>query len=134
VELPYYPTVETLAAWCDVLIVAAAASDATRGLVGAPALAALGRDGWLVNVSRGSLVDEAALTAALAAGAIGGAALDVFADEPAVPLTLAESDRTLLTPHIGSATVETRWRMGDLLLANIDAYLAGRSPPTIVRA
>jgi len=114
-----------LAEWADVLVVACAANAETAGLVDARVLAALGRDGCLVNVSRGAVVDEAALIAALEAGTIAGAALDVYADEPQVPEALRQADNTVLTPHVASATVECRAAMADLVLANVDAQLAG---------
>ena len=95
-------------------------------------LAALGADGFLVNIARGSVVDEQALAAALERGEIAGAALDVFASEPHVPHALRGSERTLLTPHVGSATADARRAMADLVLANIDAFLAGKALPTPV--
>lgn len=115
-----------LAGWADVLVVACAANAETAGLVNADVLAALGPDGCLVNVSRGAVVDEAALIAALEAGTIAGAALDVFANEPHVPAALQQAANTVLTPHVASATVECRAAMADLVLANVDALLAGR--------
>jgi lactate dehydrogenase-like 2-hydroxyacid dehydrogenase len=122
----YFASAFELAEWADVLVVACAATGETKGLVGEALLLALGPQGILVNVSRGSVVDEKALMAALDSGAIAGAALDVFADEPVVPERLLRSERTVLTPHVGSATVETRQAMADLVLANITAFLAGR--------
>lgn len=130
VDLPFHPDAASLAAASDVLIVAAAASAETRHLIDARVLEALGPGGVLVNVARGSVVDEAALVAAIEGGRIAGAALDVFADEPNVSSALIDSDRTMLTPHIASATVETRAAMAALVLDNIDAFLAGRPLPT----
>ena len=95
-------------------------------------LAALGPQGVLVNVARGSLVDEAALVAALATGQLGGAALDVFEDEPRVPRALWEMPNVVLTPHMASATHETRADMARLLLANLDAHFAGQPLPAAV--
>ncbi len=115
-----------LAAAVDVLIVAAAASSSTSNLINADVLKALGKDGMLVNIARGSIVDEPALVKAIETGAIAGAALDVFADEPNVPAELVASDRVVLTPHIASGTVDTRRAMGELMLANLDAYAAGK--------
>lgn len=133
-ECPYdfVPSVEELAARADILVVACAANAATQNLVDAKVLAALGAGGTLVNISRGSVVDEAALEQAIATNRLAGAALDVFADEPHVPEAFRLSDRTVLAPHIGSATVETRKAMADLVLANIDAFTSGSAPVTPV--
>ena len=116
----------------DVLVVACSANESTRHIVGADVLDALGPDGWLVNVSRGSVVDEAALIQALETGRIAGAALDVFENEPRVPDALRTSPKAVLTPHIASATIETRRTMAELVLANLDAVLRGEEPPTPV--
>ena len=124
--------VAELAAACDVLIVAAAAGPGTRHMIDAGVLAALGPMGVLVNVARGSLVDEAALVAALESGGLGGAALDVFEHEPDVPEALRAMPETVLAPHVGSATVDTRRAMADLVLANLDAHFAGQPLPTAV--
>ncbi|MGC1271169.1 MAG: 2-hydroxyacid dehydrogenase [Croceibacterium sp.] len=128
----YLPDPVELARWADVLVVACAATDETRNLVDAEVLAALGPRGVLINVARGSVVDEAALIAALASGTIEGAALDVFADEPRVPDALRAASNTVLTPHIASATAETRQAMADLVMANIDAVLAGTPLPSAI--
>ncbi|WP_225780807.1 2-hydroxyacid dehydrogenase [Xenophilus sp. Marseille-Q4582] len=117
------PSLQALAQWADFLIVACAGGEATRGLVTAEVLAALGPAGYLVNVARGSVIDEAALVAALQAGTLGGAALDVFADEPNVPPALFALDNVVLLPHVGSATAQTRRAMGDLLIANVDSFV-----------
>ncbi len=121
-----YPSPEALAAAVDVLIVAAAASSSTANLINADVLKALGKDGMLVNIARGSIVDEPALVQAIEKDAIAGAALDVFADEPNVPAALIASDRVVLTPHVASGTVDTRRAMGELMLSNLDAYAAGK--------
>ncbi len=89
-------------------------------------LDALGPDGALVNIARGSIVDEPALVAALQAGTLGGAALDVFVDEPHVPPELLAMDNVVLTPHIASATHETRRAMGQLMLDNLAAFFEGK--------
>lgn len=122
----------SLARSCDVLIVACAANEHTRSLVSDEVLTALGASGYLVNIARGSVVDEDALIEALKSGRLGGAALDVFANEPNVPSELADCDRVVLTPHIGSATAETRRAMADAVLANLDAFFAGRPVPNEV--
>jgi len=89
-------------------------------------LRALGKDGYLVNVARGSVVDEAALVEALTSGTIAGAGLDVFENEPNVPAPLLALDNVVLTPHVGSATWQTRQAMADLAFGNLAAHFAGR--------
>ncbi|MCL4762546.1 MAG: 2-hydroxyacid dehydrogenase [Burkholderiales bacterium] len=126
----FVPDLVALAQESDVLIVACPGGPATRNLVGAEVIAALGKKGTLVNIARGSIVDEPALVAALEAGALGAAGLDVFVDEPNVPAALLAMDNVVLLPHIGSATRETRQAMGDLCKANLDAWFAGRPLPT----
>ena len=125
-DFPYFSTAAALAAEVDVLIIAAAASNATTKIIDKTVLDALGQDGLLVNVARGSIVDEPALISAITSGSIAGAALDVFADEPRVPKALIESDRVVLTPHIASGTTDTRLAMGNLMLANLDAFASGK--------
>lgn len=128
----YEPTLVGLAASVDFLVVCAYGGDDTRGLVNADVLRALGRDGVLVNVGRGSVVDEAALIAALQAGVIAGAALDVYADEPRVPEALCALPNVVLTPHSASATTQTRRAMSDLVFANLVAHFKGEPLPTPV--
>ena len=108
------------------MVVLTPGGDGTRHLVNRDVLDALGPDGFLVNVARGSVVDEDALVEALAEHRIAGAGLDVFADEPHVPEQLLTLDNVVLTPHIASATVATREAMARLVMDNIDAHLAGR--------
>lgn len=121
-----------LARWADYLVVACPGGAATRHLINAMVLEALGPQGVLVNVARGSVVDQAALTAALAAGRLGGAALDVFDNEPGIPPALAGLDNVVLTPHIAGSTRET-WREAfDLMQSNVAAFLAGQPLPTAV--
>ncbi|MEK1851170.1 MAG: 2-hydroxyacid dehydrogenase [Phyllobacterium sp.] len=133
-DVPYvfYDTIVGLAANCDVLIIAAAASAETRHVVNSDVLEALGPKGSLVNIARGSLVDEAALVAALGEGKIAGAALDVFEHEPHVPEAFFEMKNVVLTPHVASATHETRGAMADLVLANLDAQFTGKPLPAAV--
>ncbi|EZP52490.1 NAD(P)-dependent oxidoreductase [Sphingomonas sp. RIT328] len=121
----------TLAAESDVLFLAAAAGRETHHAVDAAVLAALGRQGVLVNVARGALVDQDALIAALAEGRIAGAGLDVFADEPTVPAALHRDD-VVLSPHQGSATVAARGAMAAMVVANLDAHFAGDRPPGLI--
>ncbi len=112
-----------LASSVDALVVATSGGSATAGLVSAEVLDALGPDGYLVNIARGSVVDEPALVSALVEGRLAGAALDVFADEPNVPTPLLDLDNVVLLPHIASATTETRWAMGDLAVRNLRQFL-----------
>lgn len=118
----YVPDLATLAAESDFLVVASPGGAATKNLVDARVLAALGKKGTLINIARGSVVDEAALIAALQAGTVKGAGLDVFVDEPNVPAALMALDNVVLLPHVGSATAQTRKAMGDLCKANLDAW------------
>ena len=113
-----------LARASDVLVVLTPGGAGTEHLVDAEVLEALGPDGYLVNVARGSVVDETALIEALEQGRIAGAGLDVFADEPHVPEALLRRDDVVLLPHVGSATAQTREAMGRLVLDNVDAFLA----------
>ena len=110
---------------CDVIMVATSGGPEAARLVEAAMLDALGPEGVLVNISRGSVVDEDALVRALADGRIAGAGLDVFANEPHVPDALLTMDQVVLQPHQGSATRHTRKAMADLVLANLDAWFAG---------
>ena len=121
-----YEELRDMAADIDVLVVATPGGPATRGLVGADVLGAMRSDAYLINISRGSVVDEAALVEALASGRISGAGLDVFTHEPDVPEALLALDQVVLTPHIGSATNETRDAMAQLVVDNLDAFVAGQ--------
>ena len=132
VPYEYVPDLKTLAAAVDFLVVACPGGDATRSIVNADVLAALGKKGTLINIARGSIVDEPALVAALAAGTIKGAGLDVFADEPHIPAALLTMDQVVLLPHVGSATRETRQAMGDLCRANLDAWFADKKVLTLI--
>jgi lactate dehydrogenase-like 2-hydroxyacid dehydrogenase len=125
---PYqaFPTIEALAAWCDVLVVTVAGGAGTRALIDAEVLRALGPRGFLVNVSRGTTVDEPALLDALADHSIAGAALDVFLNEPDIDERFKTLPNAVLFPHHGSATVETRRAMGQLMRDNLAAHFAGK--------
>ena len=123
----FLPTAAALAAQSDFLVVITPGGAGTRKLIDAQVLAALGPQGCLVNVARGSVVDETALIAALQAGTIAGAALDVFENEPNVPQALCEMDNVVLTPHIGSSTAQTRRAMADLAFDNLNAQLTGQA-------
>jgi len=112
-----------LARGVDVLIVAAAGGDGTRRLVSSEVIEALGADGYLINIARGSVVDEDALVDALGGGRLAGAGLDVFEDEPNVPGALLTMDNVVVLPHVASGTVETRAAMEELTLRNLDSFL-----------
>jgi len=131
-DVPYrfYPDLKALAAASDFLVVACPGGAATKNAVDAGVLGALGKNGTLVNIARGSIVDEPALVKALGDGTIKAAGLDVFADEPNIPPALFAMDNVVLLPHVGSATHETRKAMGDLCRANLDAWFAGKPLPT----
>jgi lactate dehydrogenase-like 2-hydroxyacid dehydrogenase len=121
----YWRNATLLAAESDFLVVITPGGAATRKLIDAEVLAALGPKGILINVARGSVVDEAALIDALEQGVIAGAGLDVFENEPQVPERLRQMPQVVLTPHIGSATSQTRQAMADLAIANLAAHFAG---------
>jgi lactate dehydrogenase-like 2-hydroxyacid dehydrogenase len=122
----FYPTLLELAANSDFLAVAAFGGSTTRNLVNAEVFKALGPQGFLINIARGSLVDEPALVEALKNHTIRGAAIDVYANEPNVPAELLTMDNVVLTPHMASGTVQTRHAMADLTFANLEAHFEGR--------
>jgi len=128
----YYASLTDMAHDCDVLLVICPGGPATRHLVNAEVLKALGPEGTLINVARGSVVDEQALVQALAEGSLGAAGLDVFESEPRVPEALFGLDQVVLQPHVASATHETRKAMGDLTVDNLRAHFAGKPPLTPV--
>ncbi|MCY4265732.1 MAG: 2-hydroxyacid dehydrogenase [Gammaproteobacteria bacterium] len=123
---PYFTSVEALAEASDILLCVLPGGAATENIVNASVLSKLGSQGVFINVGRGSSVDETALAVALANGTIKAAGLDVYKHEPHVPKALQTLDNVVLMPHIGSATVETRLAMGDLVLKNLEAYFADR--------
>ncbi|MBY4895506.1 2-hydroxyacid dehydrogenase [Cupriavidus sp. AU9028] len=112
-----------LAAWCDYLVVTCVGGPETEGLVSREVIEAIGPKGILVNVSRGSVIDEDAMVQALENGSLGGAGLDVFRDEPRVPPALTRLDQVVLAPHMASGTVETRGAMQALMLDNLRVFL-----------
>ncbi len=122
----YYPSAAALAANVDFLVVITPGGAGTKHLINAEVLKALGSKGYLINVARGSVVDEAALIQALQDGVIAGAGLDVFADEPNVPDALWKMPNVVLTPHMASATHQTRQAMADLAVANMKAGTGGQ--------
>ncbi|ODT65927.1 MAG: hydroxyacid dehydrogenase [Pelagibacterium sp. SCN 63-23] len=121
----YYDDLEAMARDSDWLVLIAPGGKGTQGIVSRAVLEALGPEGRLVNIARGTLVDEAAMVELLVNGGLGGAALDVFEHEPSVPEALFGLDNVVLSPHQGSATIQTRDAMGALLVANLDAHFAG---------
>ncbi|RYE83100.1 MAG: 2-hydroxyacid dehydrogenase [Hyphomicrobiales bacterium] len=121
----YYSSLVDMARDVDWLLIVAPGGKSTDGLVSREVLEALGPDGFLVNVGRGTIVDEKALVELLQSGGIKGAALDVFEDEPRVPEALFALDNVVLSPHQGSATRQTRDQMGALVVANLEAHFAG---------
>jgi lactate dehydrogenase-like 2-hydroxyacid dehydrogenase len=130
VSYAYHESLIDMAAAVDFLVVAVGGGAATHHLVDAQVLAALGPGGILINVGRGSVVDEAALVQALASGQLLGAGLDVFENEPKPHPGLLELDNVLLAPHMASATWDTRRAMSDLTLANLTAFFANDTLPT----
>ena len=133
VTYAYADSPRSLAERCQVLVVVTPGGPETEGLVDAAVLEALGPEGFLVNVARGSVVDEGALVEALEQGRIAGAGLDVYADEPRVPEALLGRDDVVLLPHLASGSVETRQAMADLVVANIESWLASGTLVTPVR-
>jgi len=129
----YFPTLEALADWCSVLMIAVRAGSDTNHKVNADILLRLGADGFVVNISRGSVIDEVALVAALSDQTIAGAGLDVFAKEPHAPDTLTALPNVVLSPHIGGHTLESHVAMQDCVIANLEAFFAGRPLPYEVR-
>jgi len=123
----YYSQLGDLARWADVLVVSCPGGAATRHLIDAEVLKCLGPDGWLINVARGTIVDETALLNVLAADQVGGVGLDVHEYEPRVSEVLRGDDRVVLLPHIGSATFETRLAMADHLVGTLKRALASES-------
>ena len=123
VSYTYYPDLLDMAEDVDSLIVITPGGAATKNLINSDVMNALGPKGTLINISRGSVVDETALISALQDGRLGFAGLDVFENEPEVPSALIEMGHITLLPHVGSATVETREAMGDLVCENLDRWL-----------
>ncbi|WP_050469358.1 2-hydroxyacid dehydrogenase [Herbaspirillum chlorophenolicum] len=126
VPYTYYGDIKSLAAAVDFLVMITPGGAGTRALVNAEVLEALGPKGFLINVARGSVVDEAALTQALKEGKIAGAGLDVFENEPNIPAELAALENVVLTPHMASGTLVTRTAMADLAFNNLQTHFAGK--------
>ena len=132
VPFTYYGNLVEMAGDVDVLIAITPGGAATKHMVNAEVLAALGPTGYFINVARGTVVDEQALVAAIESGGIAGAGLDVFNDEPNVPEALFNRPNVILLPHVASATHETRQAMGDLCVENLRLHFAGKPVKTLV--
>jgi lactate dehydrogenase-like 2-hydroxyacid dehydrogenase len=134
VAYPWQPTLAALAEWADVLMIAVRADASNRQAVNPDIMAALGPDGFVINISRGSVIDEAALAEAIRQGTIRGAGLDVFEHEPAVTPALFDLPHVALTPHIAGNTHDAQSAMHVLVLSNLEAFFTGRPVPTPVPA
>ena len=126
----YYPSLVGMARACDILMIVAPGGADTKHIVDREIIDAVGSDGIIVNIARGSLIDQEALIAALKEGRLLGAGLDVFEDEPNVPEEFIALDNAVLLPHVGSASRHTRQAMADLMIANLASWLDGKGPLT----
>jgi hydroxypyruvate reductase len=126
VPYQYFPSLEALADWCSILMIAVRAGDDTHHAVDADILKRLGEDGYVVNIARGSVIDQAALVQALTDKTIAGAGLDVYAKEPHAPDALTALPNVVLTPHTGGHTLESHRNMQDCVLANLTAFFEGK--------
>jgi hydroxypyruvate reductase len=129
----YLPSLEALAEWCSVLMIAVRAGADTHHAVNADILRKLGKDGYVVNISRGSVIDQNALVAALAEEAIAGAGLDVYDREPHAPDALTAFPNVVLTPHVGGHTTDSHVAMQDCVIGNLEAFFAGKPLPYAVK-
>jgi hydroxypyruvate reductase len=129
----YFPSLEELSDWCSVLLIAVRAGPETNHVVNADILKRLGGDGYVVNIARGSVIDQDALVLALKDGTIAGAGLDVYAREPNPPGELTALPNVVLTPHIGGHTLESHQAMQDCVIANLAAYFEGKPLPYSVK-
>lgn len=125
----YHASLDALAQWADILMIAVRAGPDTQHKVNAALLQKLGPQGVVINISRGSVIDENALVAALASKTIAGAGLDVYETEPHLPDALTKLDNVVLAPHIGGHTAEAHLAMQDCVIANLDAFFAGKPLP-----
>jgi hydroxypyruvate reductase len=128
----YEPGLEALVEWCDVLMIAVRAGADTQHVIDARMLGKLGKDGYVVNISRGSVIDQKALVTALADKTIAGAGLDVFEKEPHAPDALTAFPNVVLTPHVGGHTTESHVAMQDCVIANLTAFFEGNPLPYLV--
>ncbi|MBB5048957.1 lactate dehydrogenase-like 2-hydroxyacid dehydrogenase [Rhodopseudomonas rhenobacensis] len=126
VPYPYHASLEALVEWCDVLMIAVRAGSDTRHVIDAAMLRRLGQGGIVINISRGSVIDQAALLTALQDHTIAGAGLDVFEVEPLAPGALSALSNVVLTPHLGGHTAESHIAMQDCVIENLSAFFAGR--------
>jgi hydroxypyruvate reductase len=133
VPYPYLPSLEALVEWCDVLMIAVRAGADTHHVIDADMLRKLGKDGYLVNISRGSVIDQKALVAALTDKTIAGAGLDVYETEPHAPDALTALSNVVLTPHVGGHTLESHAGMQNCVIANLTAFFAGEPLPYAVK-
>src|SRR5882762_1283178 len=133
VPYQYLPSLEALAEWCNILMIAVRAGTDTHHAVDAGILQKLGADGYVVNISRGSVIDQQALVAALTDKTIAGAGLDVYAKEPHAPDALTALPNVALSPHIGGHTLESHVAMQNCVIANLEAFFAGKPFPYTVR-
>src|SRR5580698_1576329 len=133
VPYQYLPSLEALAEWCSVLMIAVRAGADTHHVVDAGILQKLGKEGYIVNISRGSVIDQGALVTALTDKTIAGAGLDVFEKEPHAPDALTAFPNVVLTPHIGGHTTESHVAMQDCVIANLEAFFGGQPLPYEVR-
>ena len=132
-DYQWLPDIHTLAQESDFLVIAASGGAANRGLIDARVFEAMPKHAWLINIARGTLVDEKALIHALQNGDIAGAGLDVYEDEPHVPAELIALDNVILQPHVASATHETRRKMGDVVFENVAAFFNGALLPNAIK-
>lgn len=132
VDYRFYPNLVDMARDVDILIAITPGGAGTKHLVNAEVLAALGPEGYFINVARGSVCDEAALVAAIENNTIAGAGLDVFEAEPKVPEALFNRPNVVLFPHVASATLETRTAMGNLVIENLRLHFEGKPVKTLV--
>jgi len=133
VPYQYFPSLEALADWCSVLMIAVRAGDDTHHVINADILKRIGEDGYVVNIARGSVIDQKALVEALTNKTIAGAGLDVYAKEPHAPDALTALPNVVLTPHTGGHTLESHRNMQDCVLANLTAFFEGRPLPYAVK-
>jgi lactate dehydrogenase-like 2-hydroxyacid dehydrogenase len=129
VPYQYLPSLAALADWCSVLMIAVRAGPETNRIVNADIFRRLGEDGYVVNIARGSVIDQAALVQALTEKTIAGAGLDVYAKEPHVPDALTAFPNVVLTPHIGGHTLESHHAMQACVIANLTAFFEGKPLP-----